>query len=48
MYCRWRFVNFYLKVEVAEDRLIRSGIEDHNFGPTNVREYFPEEELTLG
>jgi len=36
-----------LKVKVIED-LISSGIEDHTFGPTNVREHFPEEELTLG
>jgi len=36
-----------LKVEVAED-LIQSGIEGHAFGPTNVREHFPEYELTLG
>ena len=28
--------------------LISSGIEDHTFGPTNLREHFPEEELTLG
>ena len=32
---------------MVED-LISSGIEDHPFGPTNVREQFPEEELTLG
>jgi len=30
------------------ESLISSGIEDHTFGPTNVREHFPEEELTLG
>jgi len=23
------------------------GIEDHTFGPTKVREHFPEEEVTL-
>jgi len=28
--------------------LILSGTEDHTFGPTNVKENFPEEELTLG
>jgi len=27
---------------------ISSGIEDHTFGPTNVKEHFPEEELNLG
>ena len=27
---------------------ISFGIEDHIFGPTKVREHFPEEELTLG
>jgi len=32
---------------VAEG-LIESGIEYHTFGPTNVREHFPEEEFTLG
>jgi len=32
---------------VAED-LIQSRIEDHTFGQRNVREHFPEEELTLG
>ena len=32
---------------MAED-LTQSGIEDHNFGPTNVREHFPKEELTPG
>jgi len=32
---------------VVED-LISSTIEDHTFGPTNVRDHFPEEELTLG
>jgi len=28
--------------------LISSGIEDHTFGPVNLREGFQEEELTLG
>jgi len=32
---------------MVED-LISTGIEDHTFGPTNVREYFPEEELAPG
>jgi len=27
--------------------LISSGIEDNTFGPMNLREHFPEEELTL-
>jgi len=31
----------------VEEDLIHSGIEDHTFGPTNLREHFPEEELTL-
>jgi len=30
------------------ESLISSGIEDHIFGPINLRENFPEEELTLG
>jgi len=30
------------------ENFISSGIKDQTFGPTNVREYFPEEELTLG
>jgi len=31
------------------ENLISSGIEDHTFGPMNLREHFPEEEeLTLG
>ena len=30
------------------ENLISSGIEDHTFGPMNLRERFPEEELTLG
>jgi len=38
---------FHLKVKVVEI-LISSGIEDHTFGPMNLREHFPEEELTLG
>jgi len=41
------FFSFHLKVNVVED-LISFGIEDHTFGPTKVREHFPEEELTLG
>ena len=32
---------------MAED-LIQSGVEDYTFRPTNERENFPEEELTLG
>jgi len=31
---------------VAEG-LIQSGIEDPTFGPINVREHFPEEQLIL-
>jgi len=30
------------------ESLISSGIQDHTFGPMNLREHFPEEELTLG
>jgi len=30
------------------ENLVQSGIEDHTFGPTNVKAHFPEEELTLG
>jgi len=30
------------------ENLISSGIEDHAFGPMNLREHFLEEELTLG
>jgi len=41
-----RFRHLCLLVKVVED-LISSGIE-HTFGPTKVREHFPEEELTLG
>jgi len=36
-----------MKVMVAK-KLIESGIEDHTFWPTNVREHFLEDELTLG
>jgi len=45
--CRRWFLSFYLKVKVVEN-LISSGIEDHTFGPINLREHFPEEELTVG
>ena len=45
--CRRCFLSFHLKVKAVEN-LISSGIEDHNFGPENLREHFPEEELTLG
>ena len=45
--CRKCFLSFYLKVNVVEN-LISSGIEDHTFGPINLKEHFPEEELTLG
>ena len=41
------FLSFHLKIKVIEN-LISSGIEDHTFGPMNLREHFPEEELTLG
>ena len=30
------------------ENLKSSGIEDHTFGPINLREHFPEEALTLG
>jgi len=30
------------------ESLISPGIEDHTFGPINLREHFPEEELTHG
>jgi len=30
------------------ENLLSSGIEDHTFGPINLREHFHEEELTLG
>ena len=40
-------MSFHLKVKVVES-LISSGIEDHTFGPINLREHFLEEELTLG
>jgi len=45
--CRRCFLSFHLKVRVVES-LISSGIEDHTFGPINLREHLPEEELTLG
>jgi len=45
-YVRGIFLNCQLKVKMAED-LIHSGIEDHSFGPTNVRKHFPEDDLTL-
>jgi len=45
--CRRCFLSFHLKVKVVEN-LISSGVEDHTFGPMNLREHFPEEELTLG
>ena len=45
--CRRCFLSLYLKVKVVES-LISSGIEGHTFGPINLREHFPEEELTLG
>jgi len=41
------FFSFRLKVNVVED-LISFGFEDKTFGPTKVREYFPEEGLTPG
>jgi len=40
-------VSFHLKVKVVEN-LTSCGIEDRTFGPMNLREHFPEEELTLG
>jgi len=45
--CRRCFLSFHLKVKVVEN-LISSGIEDHTFGPMNLREHFPGEELTPG
>jgi len=30
------------------ENLISSGVENHTFRPINLREHFPEEELTLG
>ena len=45
--CRRCFLGFHLKVNIVES-LILFDIEDHTFGRTNVREDFPEEELTLG
>ena len=44
--CRRCFLSFHSKVKV-EENLISSGIEDHTFGPMNLREHFPEVELTL-
>ena len=41
------FLKFPFKVKVVEHS-ISSGIEDHTFGPINLREHFPEEALTLG
>lgn len=32
---------------MAEDLLVEYVMEDHAFGPTNVRAYFTEDELTL-
>ena len=40
-------MSFHLKVKVVEN-LTSCGIEDRTFGPMNLREHFPEEELTLG
>ena len=40
--CRRCFFSFH--GNVVED-LISFGIEDHTFGPTKVREHFPEEKL---
>ena len=45
--CRRCFLSFHLKLKVVEN-LISPGIEDQTFGPMNLREHFPEEELTLG
>ena len=45
--CRRCFLSFHLKVKVVEN-LISSGLEDRTFGPMNLKEHFPEEELTLG
>jgi len=39
-------LRFYLKVNVVGN-LLSSGIEEHTFGLINLRERFPEEELTL-
>ena len=36
----------HLNVKVVEI-LKLSGIEEHTFGPINLREHFPEEELAL-
>jgi len=35
------FLSFHFKVKVVDD-LVQPGIVDHSFGPTNVREHFPE------
>ena len=45
--CRRCSFIFHLKINVVDD-LLSFGIEDHTLEPTNVREHFPEEELTLG
>ena len=45
--CRRFYLSFHLNVKEVEN-LILSGIEDHTFGPTNLREHFPVEELILG
>ena len=45
--CRRYFLSFHLKVKMVEN-LISSGMEDHTFGPINLRGHFPEDELTLG
>ena len=42
--CRRCFLSFHLKVV---EKLISSCIEDHTFGPMNLREHFPDEELNL-
>ena len=42
------FLKFPFKNVKVVENLISSGIEDHTFGPMNLREHFPEEELTLG
>ena len=43
--CKRCFLSFHLKVKMTED-LIQSNTENHTFGPTNVMEHFPEEELS--
>jgi len=45
--CKRCLLSFHLKVKLTED-LLQSSAEEHTFGQTNVREHFPEEELTLG